>query len=67
MNASHIILLLILLTLVFITFYNIGQRDMIYVQSDIDSAQYMVRNQKDKKQAANMLARLKLNIHAITN
>jgi len=66
MNASHVILLLILLTLMFIHYYNVGQRDMIYVKSDIDSAQYMVRNQKDKKQAANMLARLKSNIHGIT-
>lgn len=67
MNTSHIILLLILLTLVFITYYNIGNRDMIYVRSDIDHDQYMVRNQKDKQQAANMLARLKANIHGITS
>lgn len=67
MNTSHVILLLILLTIVFIQYYNVGQRDMVYVQSDIDSAQYMVRNQKDKKQAANMLARLKANIHGITS
>lgn len=67
MNTSHVILFLIIITLVFIQYYNIGQRDMIYIQSDIDSAQYMVRNQKDRKQAANMLARLKANIHGITS
>jgi hypothetical protein len=39
---------------------------MTYVISDIDNKQYMVRDQKDKKQAANILARLKENIHGIT-
>lgn len=55
------------MTLIFVVYYNVGQRDMIYVISDIDNTSYMVRNQKDKKQAANMLARLKSNIHGITN
>ena len=39
---------------------------MIYELSDIDNFRYMVRNQKDKKNAANMLASIKKNIYAIT-
>lgn len=67
MNVSHFILLLALITICIIMYYNIGQRDMIYVKSDIDNASYMVRNQKDKKLAANFLAKLRGNIYAIVD
>jgi hypothetical protein len=40
---------------------------MTYVNSDVDNNVYMVRNQKDKKLAANFLARLRANIYAITD
>jgi hypothetical protein len=40
---------------------------MTYVRSDIDNQLYMVRNQKDKQKAANLLARLKKNIYDITD
>lgn len=66
-NVSHIILMLTLLTIIVILYYNVGQRDMTYVKSDMDNDMYMVRNSKDKKKAANFLAKLKTNIHAITN
>lgn len=65
MNTSHIILLLTILLLVFIIYYNVGQLDMTYVRSDIDNEYYMVRKLKDKHQAANILARLKSNIYTI--
>jgi hypothetical protein len=67
MNTSHIILLLVLILIVFIMYYNVGKRDMTYVRSDIDNESYMVRDVRDKKQAANILARLKRNIYAITD
>src|SRR5437773_1076249 len=66
MNTSHIILLLAIILVVFIMYYNVGKRDMVYVRSDVDNELYMVRELKDKKQAANILARLKRNIYAIT-
>lgn len=47
-------------------FYKVGDRDMVYIKSDIDDQSYMVRNEKDKKKAANFLAKLKANIYAIT-
>lgn len=67
MNLSHIILILTIITIMIIMYYNVGQRDMIYVRSDIDNNMYMVRNQKDKKKAANFLAKLKNNIYAIVD
>ncbi|VBB18005.1 hypothetical protein YASMINEVIRUS_468 [Yasminevirus sp. GU-2018] len=66
-NVSHIILILALITIVIIVYCNVGQRDMAYVKSDIDNNVYMVRNQKDKKLAANFLAKLRANIYAITD
>jgi hypothetical protein len=66
MNSSHIILILGLLLMVFMMYYNVGMRDMTYVTSDIDNKQYMVRNQKDKKKAANFLAKLRQNIYLMT-
>ena len=35
---------------------------MVYYRSDIDGVKYEVRNAKDKQQASNMLARIKINI-----
>jgi len=40
---------------------------MTYVRSDVDNNMYMVRNQKDKKKAANFLAKLRANIYAIVD
>ena len=67
MNISHIILLLLLSVLSFVIYYNVGDRDMVYETSDLDGARYMVRNRKDKKKAANMLAQIKINIYGITD
>ena len=66
MEISFIILLFGLITLTFITYYKIGNRDMVYVRSDVDNDNYMVRNRRDKIKAANLLARIKGNIYAIT-
>lgn len=66
-NISHLILVLIILVFALIVNYDIGQRDMVYVMSDLDNRYYMVRNQKDKKHAANFLAKLRKNIFLISN
>ena len=66
-DPSLIILLLIILIIVFFIYYRVGKSDMTYVKSDIDSNMYFVRNLKDKKKAANLLAKIKSNIHQITD
>jgi hypothetical protein len=50
-----------------VVLYNSGSRDMIYVISDIDQQSYMVRNKKDKKTAANFLAKLRSNIYLLSD
>lgn len=67
MNLSLIILLLIIIIVIYVVYYNVGNRDMTYVKSDIDSEYYMVRNEKEKKKVANLLAKLKENIYAFSN
>jgi hypothetical protein len=66
MDISYIILILLLITLFIIIYFRIGNRDMMYIKSDIDHKFYMVRDRKDKKAAANMLAIVKQNILGVT-
>jgi hypothetical protein len=66
MNLSHIVWLLGIITIIFLIYGNIGDHDMTYVRADFDNDMYMVRNQKDKQRAANLLARIKANIYGIT-
>jgi hypothetical protein len=67
MNNSHLILLLSLIIIIVIIYFRVGHNEMVYVKSDFDNQSYMVRNRDDKKQAANMLARVKANIYAVTD
>ena len=66
-GISCIIVLLICIIAMIAFLYDSGSRDMTYVVSDIDNHRYMVRNMKDKKTAANFLAKLHTNIYLITN
>ena len=56
-----IILILIILIIIFI-FYKINYAQMTYVKSSIDNNFYLVRDLPDKLIAANMLAKIKLNM-----
>lgn len=54
---------IILILIVFILIFIISkQNNVSYVKSDIDNNTYLVRDVKDKQQAANLLARIKNNI-----
>jgi hypothetical protein len=69
MNNSCVTLLLFLIIIVIVIVtvrFKVGYHEMVYVKSDIDNDTYMVRNKKDKKLAANLLARVKSNIHSVT-
>ena len=66
MVGKRIIILIILISLIFIYFKSY-KTDLVYVQSDIDDKNYLVRNIDDKQKAANTLARIKKNIFFLTN
>jgi len=54
-----IILIFIITTLIF---FKTSKKEVIYITSDIDGKNYLVRDLKDKQKAANMLARIYKNI-----
>ena len=66
MNLSYLILIILIIIVLIILFVKFGNKDMVYVKSDIDGEQYLVRDTHDKQQAANFLARIKENIMFIT-
>lgn len=67
-NIVVYILFVLLVTLLVlnITISTFNKSEMIYVHSDIDNMPYLVRNNKDKRQASNMLASLKRDIFTLS-
>lgn len=57
-----IIVLIIAIIFIFRKFANIG---MTYVKSDIDGEYYLVRDEIDKNQAANILAKIRQNVNKL--
>lgn len=55
---------MILICIIYI--YNEFNENMVYVTSDIDDKKYLVRDVHDKQQAANMLARIREQMFALT-
>ena len=66
-GITLIILILIIITLVFAIHTRVTKLDMMMVKSDIDGDSYLVRDTKDKKRAANLLASIKADIMQITD
>ena len=66
MIGKRLIILIILISIIFIYFKSY-KTDLVYVESDIDDNNYLVRNTEDKQKAANMLARIKKNIFSLTD
>ena len=64
MNGSKIIIIICLL-LILIYVIKSKPTNLKYVKSDIDDKEYLVRDLPDKQQAANMLARIRINIMKI--
>lgn len=58
-------LVIIILIISVIIFIKISKGDVIYVLSDIDQEYYLVRDVKDKQEAANLLARIRQNINSL--
>lgn len=66
MDLLQILLILGLITLILIVQYHSRANDLTVVKSDLDGEMYMVRNNKDKVTAANILAQIKANIYKVT-
>ncbi len=67
MKLALFILTLILVSLSIYLYFNYTYPDMTYIKSDVDGNYYLVRNTDDKNQAANMLAKIHLDILKLSN
>lgn len=65
-GITYIILILIIITVVFVVYTRVTKNEMVYVRSDLDGESYLVRNTKDKKRAANLLASIKADIMQVS-
>ena len=61
-----VFLIFLLILLIGILYLKSENRNMTYVISDIDDKMYMVRNEYDKQQAANLLGIINKNINDVT-
>jgi predicted metal-dependent hydrolase len=61
------IIIIIIFFLIITVFYKSTTKEVVYVKSEIDGQEYLVRDLIDKQKAANMLARLKKNMNKLTN
>lgn len=52
--------------MVFVVYTRVTKNEMVYVKSDLDGESYLVRNTKDKKRAANLLASIKADIMQVS-
>lgn len=61
------ITIIIVIVIVTLLFAKLSKKEVIYVQSDVDSNKYLVRDLPDKQMASNMLARIKMNLSILVN
>jgi hypothetical protein len=57
-----VILSIVIIYLIYDTYYI---TEVVYVKSSIDNREYLVRKLKDKKEAANLLAKIRSNLDKI--
>jgi predicted metal-dependent hydrolase len=62
----YVYIIAIILLLLYI-YYDNFHTSLVKEKSDIDGKTYLVRNMKDKKQAANLIARVKLKLVKLSN
>ena len=59
MNEFITIIIATIIVLSIFVFYESKYSELTYIKSSIDNTEYLVRNRKDKKKAANILAKIK--------
>lgn len=62
MDIILIIFILVLICVICVLYFKMAYVDMTYVKSNIDDQYYLVRNESDKQEAANTLAKIRQNI-----
>lgn len=67
MDIILIIFIFVLVCIICVLYFKVAYTDMTYVKSNIDDQYYLVRNENDKLEAANTLAKIKQNILMLSN
>lgn len=62
MDIILIIFILVLVCVMCVIYFKMLYTDMTYMKSNIDDRYYLVRNESDKQEAANVLAKIRQNI-----
>ena len=66
MHLELFIIVFVISCFLLYLYFKISNPDMTYIKSDIDNDFYLVRNVSDSKEASNTLARMKQNLHNLT-
>lgn len=66
-NKFDLVMMFLLILIVIIIIYGYNNDDVIYVRSDIDNNDYLVRDMPDKNIACNMLAKIRQNMIKIND
>lgn len=59
------ILIVFIIFVAIIIFFKLSNSDVVYVKSQLDNKKYLVRDEKDKQRAANMLSKLWINMNKL--
>jgi hypothetical protein len=66
MDSIKLIVIIVVIVII-VLFIGLSKKEVVYVQSDIDNVKYLVRDLPDKDKAANMLARIKMNLKIVVD
>jgi predicted metal-dependent hydrolase len=62
MDKNLVIFIIVLICIISVLYFKTAYVDMTYVKSNIDNQYYLVRNESDKQEAANTLAKIRQHI-----
>ena len=67
MEELSYIFLISIVIIIFFLYYESRYSQLTYVKSNVDNRQYLVRNRKDKQEAADLLGQIRANLDKIVN
>lgn len=67
MDIVLILFIIALICIICVLYFKMLHTDMTYVKSNLDDQYYLVRNEPDKQEAANTLAKIRENILLLSN
>jgi predicted metal-dependent hydrolase len=66
-RSSLNIISIFIVFIIILIFFKLSNDNVVYVKSDIDGVRYLVRDEKDKKLASNLLSKIWMNMNKLKN